>query len=99
MQPSSLNSLGFLKVILGLPPACVLVSSGILVQCEAPPFIADRVPPDAMVLSIRGNGVDFCFFRCVSTKSTLNPDTLSATNLSWVIEILKSTSNSDCMAP
>ena len=80
-------------------PACVLESSDVLVELEAPPFIAVLVAPDAMVLSIRGNGVDSRFFRCGSTKSTLVPDGFSASSLSWVMEFLKSTSNLDCMAP
>ena len=78
---------------------CVLESSVVLVEFEAPPFIAVLVPPDPMLLSIRGNGADSRFFRCGSTKSTLVTGGLSATNLSWAIEFLKSASKLDCMAP
>ena len=52
-----------------------------------------------MVLSIRGNGVDSCFFCCGYTKSTLFPDGLSATNFFWAMNFLKSTSSLVSMAP
>ena len=62
---------------------CALETSGVLVEFEAPPFIAVLVPPDPMLLSIRGNGDDFRFFRYGSTKSTLVPAGFPATILSW----------------
>ena len=65
---------------------CALVSPGVLVEFEAPPFIAVLVTLEPMLLSIRGNGVDSLFLRYGSTKSTLVPGCLSFTNFSSAIE-------------
>ena len=62
---------------------------------ETPTFMAVLIPPDAMVLSVRANGVGSRFFRCGSTKSTLAADGFSTTNLSWAIEFLKRASGLD----
>ena len=70
-------------------------ASDLVVEFEAPTFIAVLVPPDAMVQSIRVNGVDSRFFCCGSTMLTLVPDGFSITILSCAIEFLKSTSNLD----
>ena len=82
----------------GGTPVCVFVSSGVLVEFEAPPFIAVLVTPEPMLLSIRGNGVESLFLRCGLTKSPLVPGCLSITNLSWAEEFLKSAFNLNCMA-
>ena len=70
----------------GGTPVCALVSQGVFVEFEAPPFIAALVTPDPMLLSIRGNGVDLLFLRCGSTKLTLVPGCLYITDFSWAIE-------------
>ena len=57
----------------GGTPVCALESPGVLVELEAPPFIAVLVPPDPMLLAIRCNGVDSRFFRRGSTKLLLVP--------------------------
>ena len=78
----------------GVAPVCALKSPGVLVEFEAPPFIAILVTPDP----IRSNGEEYRFLSCGSTKSTLVPCCLSALDSSWAIEFLKSASNLDCMA-
>ena len=63
---------------------------GVLVEFEAPPFMAVLFTPEFMLFSTHGNGVDSLFLRCGSTKLTLVPGGLSVTDLSWAIEFLNS---------
>ena len=57
---------------------CALESLDILVVFQAPTLVTRLVIPGLMFLSIRGNGVDSCFLRYSSTKSTLVPGCFSA---------------------
>ena len=82
----------------GCTPVFSPESSVVLAVIETPVFMAVLIASGVRVLSVRANGVDSCFFRCGSAKSTLVPDGFSTTELSWANEFLKRESSFDCMA-
>ena len=57
----------------GVTLVCASESLGNLVEFGPLPFVAVLVMPDPMLLLVSGNGVDSCFLRKGSTKSTLVP--------------------------
>ena len=74
----------------GFKPVRDPETSFVLVEFETPIFMAVLIPPDAMVLSIRANGVDSHFFRCGLT--TLVPDGFFRNNFSLAVDFCKRSS-------